>query len=552
MAVFGRALAFALSLGAGAAAIAQSTATPPASPPGSTPPAGAPPTSFQTTSPQAGASQPAGAQPAPVRPASPQTLPNVSVPAAQPAPLPRIVTPQTTGTGQAPATGLRLNPGLPAPTNDPLNIDVSADPILRLAREQASEEEFRRVVATAVERHPGTLEYEAASAEARAVRAEAVERRLPSIDMNISSYRVIAREFSNDPQNIIERSRPDRRTDAQLSVQQTLFDFGASENRVAAAGARLRAAAAEAEAGADRIALSAVAAWYDVFAARALVAVTEGFVANQRELREAVAERIRLGASAPGDTARVESYLASAQTRLARFRRLLSTAEARFEELTDSPPPADLERAPVAQLPNLTRDAASLAAMSSPLARASQAVADAARQEARATRADRFPQVGVGIDAGRYGVFENETDYDIRGRVTVRQRLFGGTEARVQQAQARVQQADARATRIREEAARDAAIAWSDVRALEEQLKALEASYIASRRSRDVLLERFINARGDLFDVVAAEDAYFETATAYIQALSELDAARYVLLSRTGQLLSRLNIDPAAVGGQSE
>jgi adhesin transport system outer membrane protein len=90
------------------------------------------------------------------------------------------------------------------------------------------------------------------------------------------------------------------------------------------------------------------------------------------------------------------------------------------------------------------------------------------------------------------------------------------------------------------------------VGALEEQLKALEASYIASRRSRDVLLERFINSRGDLFDVVAAEDAYFETATAYIQALSELDAARYVLLSRTGGLLDALDIDPARVGGQSD
>ena len=99
---------------------------------------------------------------------------------------------------------------------------------------------------------------------------------------------------------------------------------------------------------------------------------------------------------------------------------------------------------------------------------------------------------------------------------------------------------------------RDAAIAWADIGALEEQLRALEASYIASRRSRDVLLERFLNARGDLFDVVAAEDAYFETATAYIQALSELDAARYVLLSRTGQLLGVLAIDPAAVGGQRD
>ena len=47
-----------------------------------------------------------------------------------------------------------------------------------------------------------------------------------------------------------------------------------------------------------------------------------------------------------------------------------------------------------------------------------------------------------------------------------------------------------------------------ELKALEEQLKALEASYIASRRSRDVLIERFINSRGNLFDVVAAEDSY--------------------------------------------
>jgi adhesin transport system outer membrane protein len=446
----------------------------------------------------------------------------------------------------------RLPTSLPEPTSDPLAIDPSRDPILQLARSQASEESFRAVIAAAVARHPATQENEALSAEARALYAEAEERRLPSIDLNVSSYRVIARDFSNDPTNIIERSRPSRRTDAILNVSQTLFDFGSSAARVAAAGARLRAAAADAEAGADRVALGAVASWYDLFAMRALVSVTQGFIANQEELREAVAERIRQGVSAPGDTARVESYLASAQTRLARFRRALANAEARYTELIGAPPPADLERAPIAQLPAMTRDAAALAALSTPAARSAQASADAARTEPKAVRSDRMPQISAGIDAGRYGVFENDRDYDVRGRVTLRQRLFGGTEARVAQAQARVEQADARASRVREEAARDASIAWSDVEALREQLRALEASYIASRRSRDVLLERFINSRGDLFDVVAAEDAYFETATAYIQALSELDAARYVLLSRTGGLLDALAIDPATVGGQSE
>jgi adhesin transport system outer membrane protein len=156
------------------------------------------------------------------------------------------------------------------------------------------------------------------------------------------------------------------------------------------------------------------------------------------------------------------------------------------------------------------------------------------------------------VDANRYGVIENSTDYDIRGRLTLRQHLFGGTEARVAQAESRARSADAHAARIRDEAARDASIAWSDVMALEEQYRAMEANYIASRRSRDVLVERFVNARGNLFDVVAAEDSYFETATAYIRALSELDAARYVLLSRTGGLLTALRIDTANVGGRRE
>ena len=298
------------------------------------------------------------------------------------------------------------------------------------------------------------------------------------------------------------------------------------------------------------MALGAVAAWYDVFAFRALVSLTEAFVASQRDLRAAVEDRIRQGVSAEGDLARVDSYIAQAETRLARFRRLLAGAEARYAELTGAPPPANLERAPSPGPGVPTREDAALAAGDAAAVRSAQAQADAALRDARAARADRLPQVTAGVDAGRYGVIENDRDYDIRGRVALRYRIFGSADARAEQYEARARGADARATRIREEAGRDAAIAWSDVRALVQQLNALEASYIASRRSRDVIVERFRVARGTLFDVVAAEDAYFESATAYIQALSELDAARYVLLSRMGRLLDVLRIDPDRVRGE--
>jgi adhesin transport system outer membrane protein len=441
---------------------------------------------------------------------------------------------------------------LPAPSGRPLAIDFSADPVLRLRRVQTNFDQFRDAIATAVEHHPGIEEAAASEDEAYGVLREARSAQRPIVDVSVTSYRVLSREFSNDPNNIIERSRPQQRTDAILSASQTLFDFGATARRVSAAGARLRAAGAELEQSADSVALNAIGAWYEVFGYRALVSLTEAFLASQRELRAAVQVRIREGVSAEGDLPRVDSYIAQAEVRLARFQRLLATSEARFTELTGAPPPADLLRAPAPAAPVQNRDDAAQAAQEAPAVRSAQAIADATRQEARAARTDRLPAIAAGVDAGRYGVFENERDYDIRGRVAVRWRPIGPADPRADQAVARARSAEARAERIGEEAARDAAIAFTDVRALEQQLASLEEAYIAARQSRDVIAERFRAARGTLFDVVAAEDAYFEAATSYIQALTELDAARYILLSRTGRLLETLQIDADRLRGEGE
>jgi adhesin transport system outer membrane protein len=471
-------------------------------------------------------------QPLPPPPRSGVTVP----PAPREAPA-FVPAPNTTG-------------NLPAPTGRPLEIDFRSDPVLRLRHVETTFEPFRAAIASAVENHPGTLEAAANEDEAVGALEEARQGQLPTVDLNVTSYRVLSRDFSQDPFNIIERSRPRQRTDATLSVSQVVWDFGATKRRIQAAGARLRAAGADLEAQADRIALNAIAAWYDVFAYRAMVALTQAFAANQRELRRAVELRISQGVSAETDLSRVDSYIAQADTRLAQFRRQLAGAEARFSELTGNPVPVGLERAPVPGGIVSSRDQAVLAATGTANVRSAEASATASQQEARASRADRLPTIAVGVDAGRYGVIENDRDYDIRARVGLRYRIFGPADARAEQFEARARGAEARALRIREEAERDAAIAWSDVRALSEQLDALEASYIASRRSRDAILERFRVARGTLFDVVAAEDAYFESATAYIQALSELDAARYVLLSRMGRLLDILEVDPDRLRGE--
>ena len=432
---------------------------------------------------------------------------------------------------------------LPSAEVRPLDIDFANDPVLALRRHQTDRESFAALVGETVQRHPALVEAEAMQdvAEVR-VRQERAGL-LPSLDASLSSYRVLARDFSNDPDNIVERSRAKQRTDANLSLSQTVLDFGSTTKRIEAAKDRRSAAAADTDSTGERVALDTIGAWYRVFGLRALVRLSESFADSQRDLRQGVEQRVKEGASAEADLARVDSYIADADRQVAGFRRRLADAEARFRELTGIEPPASLERAPVPAVLVATRDEAVEAARDIPDVRSAQASARAAHQDAGAVKASKLPNVSAGIDAGRYGVIENDRDYDIRARFTIRQRLFGGTDARVDEYRARARAADARLDRVREEAARDAAIAWSDVQALERQLTALENAYTAARRSRDVIVERFRVSRGSLIDVLGGQDAYFASAGSYIEGLTELDVARYILLARTGKLSAELGLE---------
>jgi len=453
---------------------------------------------------------------------------------------PAALTPLAAATISIPTPSIPTVDGIRAGLLAP---DLAADPVLRFGDRRTEPDRFGNLLAEAIRRHPGLAEIEASAAEARAARSAARAGRLPSLDATMSSYRIVAREFSNDPNNIVERSRANRRTDASVTLSQTLFDFGAGDARQDAAEARYRAAEAGVESTADDIALRSVAVWYDVFMYRALVDMGQDFATAQAQAIGSVRERVRQGVSAEADVVRAESYAASAEAELARFRRSLASAEARFVELMGVAPPPSLGRAPIADGPGVSREAAELASSKLPSVRAAESDAEAAREDARAARADTRFNVAANVNAGRYGVFETDKDYDVRGTVTVRQRLFGGVDSRADEAEARARSAEARAARVREEARRDAAVAWTDVDALVRQLEALRASYVASRITRDVTVERFRIARGTLFDLLSTESEYFSTASAYIQGLGELDVARYVLLSRTGRLLAGLPIE---------
>jgi adhesin transport system outer membrane protein len=440
--------------------------------------------------------------------------------------------------------------GLPAPSKDPLNIDPTTDPILQMARTESPVGAFHQAIAVAVARSPSLDEAVAQKQEAQGARAEAYARTLPTADLSLTTFRVIDRAFSDDPGNVLERSRPRSRTDGIFRVQQPVVDFGSNLSRIRASQARLDAARAGVDDISSQIALSAVSAWYTVYGYRVLVRLGAAFAERQRSLRTDIEVRIRQGAAAAGDIAQVDSYIASSDSQLADFRRQLANAEAQYNAVIGERAPADLLRAPAADLSGVNADTLAADTDKLPAVRAAQLGADAALSDVRALKSDRLPQVSAGIDAGRYGIIETRHDYDIRGSLTLSMRLGGGAAQRVDQASARANGADARLRRTRIDARRDAEIALADVKALSDAQAAIETNYLASRRSRDVLAERFRVSRGTLFDLLAAENNYFSVAARYVQTVIELDTARYALLARTGRLLPSLDIKSAALEPQ--
>ena len=450
------------------------------------------------------------------------------------------------------STGVRsqsADPQLPAVVQDPLAISGTDDPILALARIAATDEQFREAVAGALARTPSLMESKAQGRAALAAEKGARSGLYPTIDLQFTANRSITRNYSNDPDNVLERARGPGRADSSASMQQILWDFGATKRRIEGAAARIDSAQAQLDYQTESAALRIIGAWYDVFGYAHLVRLSEENLANVEALRLVVRERISSGVSAEVDIARADSAVASANLRLAQFQRELGNAKARFVELFGNEPPARIARAPAHPLPALSDDALANKAARSSAVRAAEANARGARSDARAARADTLPNVSAGVDAGKYGMFEyGRNDYDIRGRVTVRQRLLGPGPARAAEAYARADASEARAMSVRMEATREARIAWSDVTALESSISAYRENYLASRITRDAVSERFRVSRGTLFDVLQAEDAFFMSAANFIRALSEVDAARYVALARSGDLLDTLGVEPATRG----
>ncbi|WP_395076544.1 TolC family protein [Hyphococcus sp.] len=399
--------------------------------------------------------------------------------------------------------------------------------------------DFNAAIKRAIGRHPSYHAQASNMDESGAMRRRAKSALYPQLSTQLRGDYSLTRNFAAGTDNVVESLRPREQFTAGVSASQLIFDGGAAINRIRSARALDEEYKNTLEVRINDLAASALTAYHDVAAHQALTAFGQDFIKRQQSILADVKERERLGAGSKADVTRAEARLAAARARLADIRESKRIADIRYEEFFGEAPGV-LTR-PAMAAPNVSdrNQIVAEALEINPEIAAAEARAEARQADFKAARSARLPEVRLSVDAQKYDVFDTDNDFDVRAGLTVNYNIFGGgaRAADIAIARSRAKREHFNEEQTRQDVAREAAMAFERLEGADERLAALGDSLIANDITRDLVLERYKLSRGDLIDVLQAENDYFEAGVAYVIALSGRDMAGYALMEHTGDLL---------------
>ena len=399
--------------------------------------------------------------------------------------------------------------------------------------------DFRSQIRHAVGRHPAYHSQVSALEETRAGSKRAKSALYPQLSSQLRGDYVIKRDFSPNTDNVVESLRPREQFSAGLSASQLVFDGGATFQRIKSARARHSEFKNAISTRINDLSITALSAYHDLLTHQALLALGEQFIRRHEKILNDVKERERLGAGSRADVSRAVARLAAARARVSEIRESERLADIRFREFF-GPSVGALSRPSFESVTVGSRKQAAAAALErNPEIKVATARADASQADYKATKGSRLPEVRVSVDAVKYDVFDSGNDFDVRAGVNLNYNIFGGgaRSANIAEAGSRARQAKFNEEQIRQEIVRDAEIAFERREGSSARLEALAEALIAHDETRVFVMERYRVARGDLIDVLQAENDYFEAGVAYLTGLANRDMATYGLMEHTGDLL---------------
>lgn len=337
------------------------------------------------------------------------------------------------------------------------------------------------------------------------------------------------------------------RSEAGLTISQTIWDGMATWNRVNIGKHRLESAGLRLFDNAEGLGLDALLAHIEVYRQRKIVALAELNVKNHQRILGSQRARQRSGASTMADVTQTQSRLARTQASLAESRSALEVAMANYKRLTGQD---------VGQLEKPTDPENAYASLEAALSRsqtanfkilAGRADVETAEAQSELDKSPFHPQIF--LEAGpsyRYQV-ESSTDESWGTVVMLRANwnLFNGGYDwfNVKGDKARARQARQEVNATMDALAEETAATWSGLVSAQEQARFFANAVEYSTKTRDMYLEQFNVGQRSLLDVLDAENELFSSSIQLVTAQQNVVAAKYRLLALGGDFLSSFGVD---------
>lgn len=351
----------------------------------------------------------------------------------------------------------------------------------------------------------------------------------------------------------VDRNAFDRgtRVDAVASIDQLLFDFGASGQRLQSARLGAEAEAWASQDHVEQVLMDALHAWYEVLQGRALVALAEDNVARHEQILEDVQDRRSAGAGSRADVLRARSRIADARSSLVTLRGQLAGARNRYVELFGIEPsePA-LPMLPLEMTAVDVDQALERALQQNSGINRSLKEVDASAASARAERNDRLPRLSLSLQGRQFDVDDravSDTDLAVLLNLEYAAYTGGAASARVGQADARLERARHERTALQRELHNRLRSAVTDAQASRESWQAQTLAVEADREALEAYRAQFALGRRGLTDLLDARRDLFQSVQQLVEQRVAWDLARFNYLFVSGRLLPTLNLQGVAM-----
>ncbi len=357
---------------------------------------------------------------------------------------------------------------------------------------------------------------------------------LPKVDLTGGWGRELARTVPQDPTQRF-------RTEATISLNQNLWDFGVTINDIKRARATYRAAQWGTREKIEAISYEIANAYLGVLLQQKLVKLAEDEIASIKKILRIITVQKDLGLTTPADVERAQTRLENVRSQLLDRTSALEQARNAYKRLTNRMPltAADVPAAGQA-LPESAEAAVDLIDVRSP--RLAQAVEDRRSLDKQYdSQADTtLPRFGLTVasDYRRDVLGATGRAFDARAMLTFSYQIYNGgaTTAIKRRIGARLRQADYELDRRRREVEQDIRIDYAGLGAAKEKIATIEDEITSATRVADLYKQQFRGGRRTVFDLLDSQQLLFGARAKQIANQLALRAAEYRVLQKLGGL----------------